>query len=116
MKWRGLAMQLKKSWYKNELFKQNFRQVGWISLIYFLLLFFSLPLNVFMTYSNPEKNQIYARSVFEFGLGVQLFALFLVPVLMAMFILRYLHQKDASDFLHGLPIKRSHLLWQQIGF
>lgn len=109
-------MRLKRSWYKNELFKQNFRQVGWISLIYFLLLFFSVPLNIFMTYSNPENHYMYSRSIFEFGIAVQIFALFLVPVLMAMFILRYLHQKDASDFLHSLPIKRSHLLWHQAGF
>ncbi|HHU20696.1 MAG TPA: hypothetical protein GXZ58_10900 [Bacilli bacterium] len=109
-------MQLKKSWYKSELLKQNFRQVGWISLIYFLILFFSVPLNIFMTYSNPENHYMYNRSIFNFGLAFQAFALFLVPVLMAMFILRYLHQKDASDFLHSLPIKRSHLLWHQVGF
>ena len=109
-------MQLKRSWYKKELFKQNFRQVGWISLIYFLLLFFSVPLNIFMTYSEPDKYPVYIRSVFEFGLPLQIFMLFLVPVLMAMFILRYLHQKESSDFLHSLPIKRSHLLWHQAGF
>src|SRR5690625_5781916 len=35
---------------------------------------------------------------------------------MAMFVLRYLHVKDASDFIHSLPIKRHHLFSQQVGF
>lgn len=109
-------MRLITSWYKNELLKQNFRQVGWIGLIYFIILFFSLPLNIFMTFSQGKENYYHTSSVFDFGVAFQFLTIFIIPVLMAMFILRYLHQKDASDFLHSLPIKREHLFWQQAGF
>lgn len=111
-------MQLKTSWYKHEVMKQNFRQVGWISLVYFLALFFAVPLNMFMQINRPEGYEYfhYVDSIFEFGLIVQILMLFIVPVLMGMFILRYLHQKDASDFLHSLPISRTKLFWQQAGF
>lgn len=110
-------MRLTTSWYKHEMMKQNFRQAGWISLIYFLILFFAVPLNIFMQLNRAEPNS-YAHydSFFEFGVVGQVLSLFIIPVLMAMFVLRYLHQKDASDFVHGLPISRSKLFWQQAGF
>ncbi|WP_440895134.1 DUF6449 domain-containing protein [Amphibacillus sp. Q70] len=111
-------MQLKTSWYKHEMMKQNFRQVGWISLIYCLALFFAVPLNMFMQINQPDRYEYfyYVESIFEFGIIAQILMLFIVPVLMGMFILRYLHQKDASDFLHSLPISRTKFFWQQAGF
>lgn len=113
-------MRWKTSWYKHELMKQNFRQVGWLSLIYFLVLFFSVPLNIFMQLNQKANhyplydNNYY--SIFEISPLIQVSMLFIIPVLMGMFSLRYLHQKDASDFLHSLPISRIKLFWQQVGF
>src|SRR5690625_6436383 len=72
MKWRGLAMRLKTSWFKGELFKQNFRQVGWISLIYFILLFFAVPLNIFMTFNQKRDYFIHYTNVFDFGISIQI--------------------------------------------
>jgi|GEM_PF-3634462 len=109
-------MRLKTSWFKGELFKQNFRQVGWISLIYFILLFFAVPLNIFMTFNQKRDYFIHYTNVFDFGISIQILTIFIIPVLMAMFVLRYLHVKDASDFIHSLPIKRHHLFSQQVGF
>src|SRR5699024_2415665 len=116
MKWRGLAMRLTTSWYKHEMMKQNFRQAGWISLIYFLVLFFAVPLNIFMHLNRFESITYYQYgSIFEIGI-IQILVLFISPVLMGMFVLRYLHQKEASDFIHSLPISRTKLFWQQTGF
>mgnify|MGYP006894306538 CR=1 FL=1 len=117
MRWRGLAMQSKTSWFKKEIFKQNFRQVGWVSLIYLIILFFAVPLNIFMRFQRHDEYYGYfGQSVFEYGVYVQLFSLFIAPVLMAMFILRYLHQKDSSDFIYSLPIKRDYFYWHQVAF
>ena len=110
-------MQSKTSWFKKEIFKQNFRQVGWVSLIYLIILFFAVPLNIFMRFQRHDEYYGYfGQSVFEYGVYVQLFSLFIAPVLMAMFILGYLHQKDSSDFIYSLPIKRDYFYWHQVAF
>lgn len=65
---------------------------------------------------HDEYYGYFGQSVFEYGVYVQLFSLFIAPVLMAMFILRYLHQKDSSDFIYSLPIKRDYFYWHQVAF
>src|SRR5690625_5396252 len=109
MKWRGLAMRLKTSWFKGELFKQNFRQVGWISLIYFILLFFAVPLNIFMTFNQKRDYFIHYTNVFDFGISIQILTIFIIPVLISMFLLHYLLVKYVSDFIYILPITRHYI-------
>ncbi|WP_067839954.1 ABC transporter permease [Amphibacillus sediminis] len=111
-------MRLKTSLFSHELAKQNFRQVGWISLIYMVSLFFFVVMNVILNIGNVEEYyyELWRNELFHLGAGFQLIFLFLIPVLMAIFILRYLHQKDASDFMHSLPISRTKLFVHHVGF
>ena len=46
MKWRILAMKSKKSFFKPVVVKQDLRQHGWVSIVYFILLLFALPLEM----------------------------------------------------------------------
>src|SRR5690625_7934570 len=69
-----------------------------------------------MTFNQKRDYFIHYTNVFDFGISIQILTIFIIPVLMAMFVLRYLHVKDASDFIHSLPITRHHLFSQQLGF
>ncbi|WP_281659487.1 DUF6449 domain-containing protein [Halobacillus sp. Cin3] len=108
-------MRLKTSLFNKEIFKQDFRAVGWISIVYFLGLFFLVPLPLFMDLNTATPTTLPVEndggllgSMFAFEL--QAVFLLILPVLMAVFLFRYLQTRDASDFAHSLPISRGRLL------
>ncbi|MDC3426144.1 hypothetical protein NC797_16735 [Aquibacillus sp. 3ASR75-11] len=102
-------MPLRTSWYKRELGKQSLRNVGWIGIIYFIGLFLALPLDIFMRASNDD--QVYYNDqvppLFELNFEIQFLAMVIIPVLLAVFLFRYVQVKGAADFVHSLPIKRT---------
>lgn len=111
-------MRSKTSWYNNELTKQNFRHVGWISLIYFIAMAVAIVINILMKIEQDDRYYFYHDSLnlFEHGMFLQILTLFIVPIMTAIFLFRYLHHKDASDFIHSLPMKRKHLFYHQVLF
>ncbi|WP_110114753.1 hypothetical protein [Bacillus sp. CGMCC 1.16541] len=94
---------------------QTLRNVGWTSLLFFVLLFFSVPLQLLMKYTQ-ERDPFEQPPVNLFAVSgdLQVVFLFTVPVLLAIFLFRYMHVKLAADFIHGLPIKREPLFHQQV--
>ncbi|MFC7062573.1 DUF6449 domain-containing protein [Halobacillus seohaensis] len=104
-------MPLKTSSFKKEIFKQDFRNVGWVSIMYLVGLLFTLPLQLAMALSDdygvePSSAGLFASTfIFE----IQCLFLFIMPVLMAVFLFRYMHVKSSSDFIHSLPIRREKL-------
>ncbi|OEH94168.1 hypothetical protein [Bacillus solimangrovi] len=90
--------------------KQDFKQHGWLSIIYLLGLLFSLPLQMIMIDSDPPTN-IAERieTFFDIGLEVLIIFLYTVPILAGIFLFRYLQTKDSSVMVHSLPIKRGSL-------
>ncbi len=111
MKWRVLDMLSKTSLFRREMFKRDFRNVGWISILYFCGLAFTLPLQLLMAFNDEYRIEANGAGLFDsiFMFEVQFMLLFLMPVLMAVFLFRYIHVKGASDFIHSLPISREHL-------
>ncbi|MDQ0481852.1 DUF6449 domain-containing protein [Guptibacillus hwajinpoensis] len=103
--------------FKRELFKQNFRNVGWISILYLVGLLFTLPLQLAMALSKEYVRNPYGSGLFDhtFFFEFQSLFLFTIPVLMAVFLLRYLQVSASSDFMHSLPIRREALFRHQIG-
>ncbi|MFG6149224.1 DUF6449 domain-containing protein [Halobacillus sp. B23F22_1] len=110
-------MPLKISSFKKELFKQDFRNVGWISIVYFIGLLFTLPLQLVMALSDevieagnygmfPHETGLFSTT---FLFEIQMILLFGLPVFMAVFLFRYLHVTSSSDFVHSLPIRRETL-------
>ncbi|UQD52131.1 multidrug ABC transporter permease [Bacillus methanolicus] len=103
-------MQSKISWFNRELVFQIFRSVGWIGIVYFLSLFFALPLEILMKASNDEFLK-YAKvnNLFEFNYDIQLIFMIVLPVLLSVFLFRFLQVKQAADLIHSLPLKREKI-------
>ncbi|PAQ15531.1 hypothetical protein CD798_07035 [Bacillaceae bacterium SAOS 7] len=95
------------------IWRQKAKVLGWLSLLYFLLLFFIVPLQMIMGHSNNEDPFIQDLStVFQLSSDMQLMLILTVPVGFAVFTFRYLHVKAAADFMHSLPVSRSTLFYQ----
>ncbi|KGX86338.1 DUF6449 domain-containing protein [Pontibacillus litoralis] len=106
-------MQSRTSWFKKELWKQDFRNVGWVSIVYFVGLFFCLPIMMLMRLEDIDMYIEYPiqEGLFsvEFAGPIQAIFMFAMPILMAVFLFRYLHVKKAADFNHSLPVTRQQL-------
>lgn len=103
-------MPSKMSWFNKEMIRHIARSSGWISIVYFLGLLFILPIAMLMMYSNEhfpdyEGHNFLFQLNFEFQLGL----LVIVPVILAVFLFRFLHVKQASDLMHSLPLKREKI-------
>lgn len=112
-------MQSKTSWFNREIILQGFRSTGWLSIIYFLGLFFALPLRIMMYLS--EEDNIYRYKFFQdqnlFSWNQEIFVILTgtVPVLVAVFIFRYIQTKASSDLFHSIPVKRTQLYYHFVG-
>ncbi|MGO4887319.1 DUF6449 domain-containing protein [Anaerobacillus sp. MEB173] len=110
-------MQSKISLFNRGLFIQGLRNVGWISLLYFLCLLFALPLQLLMRYTNKERYYYYythLENLFDVFEGFQILLMFAVPVLLAIFLFRFMQVKLSADFIHSLPIRRETIFHQHI--
>lgn len=103
-------MPSRTSLFNKEMILQVGRSVGWISVIYFLGLLFAVPIRIIMTYTDQNFRDLTAvESLFRFDFGLQLILYVSVPVLLAVFLYRFLHVKQAADLMHSMPIKREKI-------
>lgn len=113
-------MRWNTSWSKKELFKQNFRQAGWLSVGYTIALLLLLIMSIFSEINRMKESvSMYQTSfdtLFYYGGFIQVILLLGVPTLTGMVLLRFLHKQDASDFIHGLPMTRKMIYLNQISF
>ncbi|WP_182199912.1 DUF6449 domain-containing protein [Paraliobacillus salinarum] len=112
-------MQSKTSWFKKELVKQDFRQVGWISLVYTVILFIVMPLNIAM-YLSQDNMYTYItdntyNNLFEFAPPIQLLTIFVAPVILAIALFRYMQVNHSADYMHSLPMKRQTIFYHKFG-
>ncbi|WP_102348199.1 ABC transporter permease [Bacillus sp. Marseille-P3661] len=111
-------MQSKVSWFNRGVITQDLRSVGWIGIVYLMILLFSVPLQLVMMHGNERYSFQFTETGSLFALldGFQIFLIFTIPVLLGITILRYLHVKASADFIHSLPIKRSALFNNHVIF
>jgi ABC-2 type transport system permease protein len=106
-----LGMPSKTSWINKELITQSIRSVGWLGIVYFIGLLFAIPIDILGKLTNPNiiyYNNLY-ENLFKIQYPIQMGLLFFIPVLLAVFLFRYLHVKQSADFIHSLPIKRNQI-------
>ncbi|MFD2445646.1 DUF6449 domain-containing protein [Bacillus sp. CGMCC 1.16607] len=109
-------MPLKTLSFNKGLMQQNIRSLSWIGVIYFLILLFILPLQFILSY-DAEQSQFrnyYEENLFYIMDPIQAFLMFIVPVILAMVLFRYLHMKGSADFFHSLPVKREEFFIQNV--
>jgi len=106
-------MPSKTSWINKEVIIQSLRNVGWVGIVYFIGLLFSLPVDIIGKLSNsnqPYPIAIY-ENLFKMQYPIQMGLMLFVPVILSLFLFRYLHVKQAADFMHSLPLTRSKLFF-----
>lgn len=108
-------MPSKTLWLNKQIILQTIRSSGWIPLIYFLGLLLALPLDIFRRYENDLRADFQppypVGSLFEYNIHLQIAMLVIVPVLMAVFLFRFLNTKPAAEMMHSLPIKREKIFF-----
>lgn len=111
-------MKLRTSLFNRGILVQDIRNVGWIGSAFFICLLFSLPLQLIMGYTRENEFHPYQppNSLFALSNEFQIFMTFTFPVLLAIFMFRYIHVKLTSDFTHSLPLKREQLFHQHVVF
>ena len=103
-------MPSKMSLFNKEIIAQIGRSTGWLSLLYFLGLLFALPIQIIMTYSDDHLKPFpKVENLFQYHSTFQIIFLVSIPVLIAVFLFRYLHVKSAADLMHSLPLNRGKL-------
>ncbi|WP_442594037.1 DUF6449 domain-containing protein [Neobacillus sp. D3-1R] len=111
-------MPLKTLSFNQGILSQNVRNLSWIGIIYFLILLFVIPLQFVLLYNNGRNQYSYYHweNVFALMEPIQVFIMFIIPVLLAVVLFRYLHVKGAADFYHSLPVKREIIYTQNVVF
>ena len=108
-------MQSKTSSFNRGMWIQSMRNVGWIGLVYLLVLLFALPLQLIFTFTGKVEPYIEKPdTLFDVFGGLEFVLMFVVPVLLGIFLFRYIQTKIAADYIHSLPIKRSTLFHQNM--
>ncbi|MBG9451583.1 hypothetical protein ABE67_20555 [Cytobacillus firmus] len=105
-------MQSKTSLIKREILKTIFRSVGWISIVYFLGLFFAIPLDIIMNSSEEQRKFLDIDNLFQYNFQLQFIFSISVPVALSVFLFRYAQVKQYSDLMHSLPVKRESIFHQ----
>ncbi|RDU38854.1 multidrug ABC transporter permease [Neobacillus piezotolerans] len=103
-------MPSRMSLFNKDLILQIGRSVGWISIVYFLVLLFILPIRMMMLYADREMHVWTPReTLFLYEFGIQFILMVTAPVLLSVFLYRFLHVRQWSDLMHSLPVKRAHI-------
>ncbi|MCA1064287.1 DUF6449 domain-containing protein [Rossellomorea sp. AcN35-11] len=104
-------MLSKTSWINKEVIIQSLRNVGWVGIVYFIGLLFSLPVDIIGKLSSEDHSipiAIY-DNLFKMQYPIQIGLMLVAPVILSLFLFRYLHVKQAADFIHSLPLTRKKL-------
>ncbi|SDJ82337.1 DUF6449 domain-containing protein [Sediminibacillus albus] len=106
-------MRSKTSLFSKQLLKQDLLSTGWIGIVYFAGLIFALPFNILMRESDNQFDYSYEfENLLDSNGEIQLFLHYIIPVALGVFLFRYMQVKNASDFIHSLPLKRGRLFNQ----
>ncbi|WP_174731500.1 DUF6449 domain-containing protein [Mesobacillus harenae] len=105
-------MPSKISLFNKEIALQISRSIGWVSLVYFLGLAFILPIRMMMYYGEEYRFIHQENNLFRYDFPIQMIFMIIVPVLLAVFLLRFLQVKLSVDLMHSLPLKRESLFFQ----
>ncbi len=102
--------------YSKAMFFQTVDSLLPIPIIYFLIVFLAIPMNIFMMEegaSGAEGFYYQFASLVEYARYYGLSTSFLLGCLSALLVYRYLFNNRAANMVHSLPIPRTALFWTQ---
>ena len=105
-------MPSKKPLYYKQLYLLIFRNVGWIGILSFLVLFFAVPMHLVLLDKKDYRewgNNLVFQQIFDVIPEIQMGVLLLIPILLGIFLFRYIQNKAFSDLMHSLPVSRKFL-------
>ncbi|MBN8192361.1 hypothetical protein JI667_09380 [Bacillus sp. NTK074B] len=104
-------MPSKTSWINKEVITLSLRNAGWVGIVYFIGLLFSLPVAIIGRLSNDEPSYpvTISDNLFTIQYPIQIGLMLFIPIILSLFLFRYLHVKQAGDFIHSLPLHRRKL-------
>lgn len=115
MSWEVWDMTSNTLWFNHGIFKNSIRRFKWGSVLYFLLLFFSVPFGILVgnldTLVRRWLDGYYSVPVL-FSSDYMLFPILLamaVPTVVAALIFNSVHSTKQSIFEHGLPVTREEI-------
>lgn len=118
-------MKSKTSFFNRGIFLNDLKRFSWIWVSYLVALIFMIPMKILMRIDNfyrdmlpgtsydPIKDYNPVIDFLRFESGDKLL-MYVVPVITAIFLFRYMQSKDSGDMYHSLPIKRSTLFNSKI--
>ncbi|WPP40675.1 hypothetical protein SK066_19060 [Paenibacillus hunanensis] len=87
------------------------RQAGWLGIVYGLAMLAILPMGLLNADQYSEyRAPLIVNHLFEINGQVQSVMIASFPLLVAIFLTRFMQERKLSDLLHSLPLKRSQLL------
>ncbi|MDR5658439.1 DUF6449 domain-containing protein [Serpentinicella sp. ANB-PHB4] len=104
------------SYFSKGIIRNEIKRLYWVPILYFIALFLTVPLQIIMEVQrylpNLEENLNSIRihqNILYFNSGIIMVSIFTIPVVVGLLLFRYLQNKDSSDMIHSLPIKREGL-------
>ncbi|MGH4120470.1 DUF6449 domain-containing protein [Clostridium sp.] len=113
-------MKYKMLFFNKGVLKNDLKRFSWIGILYLLFLTFALPLQILMTHhiNNTKNYNISMQLVFDLNNGTEMLQppMFILPIILALFLFRYIQNKNSVDMIHSLPIKRITLYDNHVFF
>lgn len=105
-------MTLKTSFFNKAIYKSTVKRYAWGSFLYFILLFISTVLSLFLNieqdFSHMPKDHFIDYSVILHGqyITVPILLTIVVPTIVSLLIFRFIHAKKQAIFTHSIPVSK----------
>lgn len=109
-------MTLKTSLFNKGIYKSTVRRYLWGSILYFVILFVTTALPIFMMVDPRDVSNYIGYSmpiIYDITLPSALIAMF-VPTVVGLLVFRFMHSKKTSIFIHSLPISRTGIYFSTV--
>ncbi len=103
-------------YFSKAMFLQTVDSLLPIPIIYFLVIFLALPMNIFMLEEGTAQGDFYMLEFAQYVYYIQTYGIsttFLLGCLSALLVFRYLYLGKSANMVHALPIHRTSLFFTQ---
>lgn len=102
----------KTSFFNKGIYKSTVKRYAWGSVLYFIVLFLSTTLSVFLNYDETfrylplDHFNDYPIILHGSYIALPILLAIVVPTIVALMVFRFIHSKKQAVFIHSLPVSR----------